>query len=191
MELSPEIIGAAIAAVPALLAPWISSSLQRRGLARKAREVEVIEKRVQVIERLLNLDKHLSEEEKNTLQAELADIVQDIVVERVRERTAAGTDVGILPRWNQYLLLYEQPNLKASVYRGFYWFFLAIGIVGAFSISALSYETADPDMPFAIIGALFYVVIGLFFRKAAMRQQESAQAQAKEKQDARTHPKEE
>ena len=183
MDISPQIVGAAIAAIPPLLSPWFSSSFQQRGLTQKAKEAEVIEKRIQVIEQLLALGQHLSEEKKNILQAELANIVQDIVAERQREHAAVGTDVRILPWWNRYLLLYDQPTLRASVYRGIYWFFLFIGIFGAFSISVLSYESEDPDLPFAIIGALVYVVIGLFFRAAAVRQQKRAQALAMEKSE--------
>ena len=182
-----------IGAILAVLSPWLNSSFQQRALVQKAKESEVIDKRVQVIERLLALDQHLSESEKAILETELADIVQDVIAERERERTAAGADVKTLPRWNRYILLYEQPNLKASVYRGFFWFFLAIGIFGALSMALLSDETTglESDLGFAILGASFYVVISLFFRAAAVRQQKSAQARAKEKQDARTHPQEE
>lgn len=184
MEIPKEIIAAAIAAIPAVLAPWISSSLQRRGLARKAREVEVIEKRVQVIERLLSLDQQLSEDKRNILQDELADIVHDIVAERAEERSVIGTDASKLPRWKRYLLFYSQPTLKASVYRGFYWLFLFFVLI--MLIFPFIEETKEP-LPVAIFGGLFYLAIGLTFRAAAVRQQKHAQALVKEKQDATTH----
>lgn len=178
MEIPKEVLVAVIGAIPALLAPLISSSLQRQGFARKAKEVEVVEKRVQIIERLLTLEKHLSDERRKLLQIELADIAQDLVAERVRERASGGTVVERLPMLRRALLVYEQPTMKASVYRGFFWLFLSLGLLGGLFSSFLKY--GDADWPFAIIGGLFYIAIGLSFRAAALRQHKRAQASAAE-----------
>lgn len=179
MDIPKEVVVAVIGAIPALLAPLVSSFLQRRGFAQKAKEVEVVDKQVQIIERLLSLEKHLSEEEKKLLQIQLADITQDIVQERKREQTVGETVVESLPIHHRWLLVYEQPTMRASVYRGFYWFFLAIVVLGGISASIASLQHGDTDWPFAIIGGLFYVTIALAFRAAALRQQKLAKASAR------------
>lgn len=178
MEIPREVLVAIIGAIPVLLAPLIGSSLQRRDLAERAQEVEVLGKRVQLIERLLALDKHLSDERRKLLQVELADIAQDVVAERRKERAAGGTVVERLSFVHRSLLLYELPTTRASVYRGFFWFFLSIGVVGGFSGALLPSKSGDSDWPFALIGGLLYIAIGLAFRGAAVRQHKRAQANA-------------
>ncbi len=180
MDIPREVLVALIGAVPAMLAPLISSFMQRRGFAQKAREVEVAEKRVQIIERLLSLEEHLSEKSKKLLQTELADIAKDFVEERIRERSAVETVVESLPIRRRWLLAYEQPTLRASVYRGFFWFFLAIGCLGGISGIIVNLQYGDKDWPFVMIGGLFYIAIGLAFRTAALRQQKRAQGSASE-----------
>ena len=174
MHLQTEVLVAVIGAISALLAPRISFLLQRQGLSQKAKEVEVLDKRAQIIERLLALERHLSEARTKQLQAELAEIAQDVIAERARELAAGATVVERLSFLRRALLVYEQPTMRASVYRGFYWFFLSVALVGGLSVSLLpSVERLS-----AVIGGLFYVVIGLLFRSAARRQQKRTQARA-------------
>jgi hypothetical protein len=119
MQIPKEVYVALIGAIPAL-ATLFSSFLQQRGSAHRAKEVEMLDRRVQVIERLLTLEKHLSDERKKLLQTELADIAQDLVADRLRERAAGGTAVERLPMLRRFLLVYEQPTKRASTYRGFF-----------------------------------------------------------------------
>jgi len=178
MDIPKEVVVALIGAIPALLAPLVNSLLQRRGFAQSAKELEAVEKRIQITERLLTLEKYLSEDKRKLLRAELAAVAQDLVAERVREHAAGGTEVEGLPFLRRALLIYAQPTMRASVYRGFFWFFLFFGILGGVSASFVSLQSGDTEWPFAVIGGLFYVVIGLFFRSAALRQQKRAQASA-------------
>ena len=184
MDIPKEVVVAMIAAIPGLAAPLFSSLLQKRGLAQRTKEVEMLEKRVQVIERLLMLEKHLSDERKKMLQIELADIVQDMVADRVRERAAGGTVVERLPMLHRVFLVYQQPTTRASVYRGFFWVLISIGIFTPFSAIAVAFseEVTANDLPYLLIvyigGSLFYVMLGLVFRSAALRQQKQAQAAA-------------
>jgi hypothetical protein len=165
-----QVVVAIIGATPALLAPLVTSLLQRRGSAREARELETIEKRVLIIERLLALEKHLPDGRKKLLQDELADIAQDLVTKRTRDFAVADTVVERLSFLKRVFLVYQQPTLSASVYRGFFWFFFSFGILGSLSTFLVGVQSDDPDWPFAIIGALLYIVIGLLFRAAALRQ---------------------
>lgn len=176
VDIPKEILVAVIGAVSALLAPLLSSFLQRSGNAQKAKELEVVEKQVQIIERLLTLEKYLSDERRKLLQTELADLAREVVAERVRERSPSATVVDRLPMWRRWFLAYEQPTMRASVYRGFFWFFLVIGVLGGTLGTMGSLQTGGADWPFAVIGGLFYLAIGLAFYFAALRQQKQAEA---------------
>ena len=61
-----EIWVAIITATPALVGIVVSWVLQNRGFAQRVKQVEAFEKRVQVIERLFTLEKHLSNKHKST-----------------------------------------------------------------------------------------------------------------------------
>lgn len=182
-NVTTQVVVAIIGATPVLLAPLVTSLLQRQGYAQKAKEVEMIEKRVQIIERLLALDEHLSDERKNLLKVELADIAQDLVAERSRVSVAGSMAVERLSFLSRTLLVYEQPTLRASVYRGFFWFFLSVGLLVALvaPFADMQSENTDMNWPFAVFGALFYVVIGLLFRSAALRQHKRVKAGAAER----------
>lgn len=180
MEIPREVVVALIGAIPALAAPLFSSLLQRRGAAQKSRDVELLEKRVNVIERLLALDKYLPDDHKAILRSELADITQDLVAERVRERAAGGTIVERLSVLRRFFLIYEQPTTRATIYRGFFWFFLFIAVGIPLSIiPAMKLEGAE-TWPITFFGTAFYGMVALFFRSAAIRQQKRAQTAAAE-----------
>ena len=171
MEIPKEILIAIIGAVPAIAAPLISSLIQRRGAAQKTIEVELLEKRVQVIERLLSLDKHLTDDRTILLQEELAEITQDLISDRVKERLGKETVIDSLSTIRRFFLIYVQPTIKASVYRGFFWFFCFIATFGSISVLLLGSELYDHEILMTtIFGLVFYGGIGLLFRSAAIRQ---------------------
>jgi len=181
-----EVVAAIIATIPAVLAPLASFWLQRQGFTYKAKELDVIEKRVQLIERLLALEGQLSAERRSALQQELADIARDLVAERSRERTAGATAVEQFSAWRRLLLAYEQPTMKASVYRGFFWFFLGLSVLVVFSSWTIGIESGD-EQPgdgvwmsagIALSGLVLYGGIGAIFRSAALRQHKQARASA-------------
>jgi len=172
MEIPKEVVVAIIGAIPALAAPLVSSLIQRQGDAQKTRGVELLEKRVQIIERLLSLDKYLSNDRAILLQEELDDIAQDLIADRVKERLVSGVVVDKISTLRRFLLIYEQPTIKASVYRGFFWFFCFITTVGGTSVLLLGSEFYEYEiMMTTLFGLIFYGGIGLLFRSAAIRQQ--------------------
>lgn len=177
-NVTAQVVVAVIGAIPVLLAPLITSLLQRQGFFQKAKEVEMIEKRVQIIEKLLALEEHLPDERKNMLKVELADIAQDLVAERVSVSVAGGAAVERLSFLGRAFLVYEQPTLRASIYRGFFWFFLSVGLLAGLSTALLGIESGEMDWPVVVIGASLYIVIGLFFRAAALRQRKRVKASA-------------
>jgi len=184
--MSPDVVPAIIGAIPALLAPFASSWMQRQGFTYKAKELDVIEKRVQLIERLLALEGQLSAERRSALQQELAEIARDLVAERSRERAAGATAVDQFSAWRRVLLVYEQPTMKASVYRGFFWFFLGLGVLVVLSSWMIGVESGSghpeggvgTSAVIAFSGLLLYGGIGAIFRSAALRQHRRAQASA-------------
>ena len=178
MDIPTEVITAIIAATPGLVGIIVSWILQHQESARSVKQIDTLYKRVQVIERLLTLEKHLTDERRDILITELAEIAEDLVTERVKERTAGAKTLELMPRLRRWLLLYDQPTWKASLYRAFYWIFtFFIGGMGSFV--TFSMPIADWDRPFLVFfPILFYVAIGIIFRSAAVRQQKQAQETA-------------
>ncbi len=186
MEISKEVVAAIIGAVPVVAAPLVAWMLDRRGEAKGIRRLEALEKRVQVIDRLLALDKHLTDERRETLEAELANIAQDLVADRAREHAAGKTAVERLTIVQRLLLLYDQPNRRASIYRGFFWAFLFCAFLGSGS-ALLTFSNEKPEQspwPTALFVFLFYFVIALMCRQGAKQQLRRAQMSASRSQKA-------
>jgi hypothetical protein len=193
MLIQREFLPALPSAIAAVLAPLIIFLLERRGLARKAKEIEVVEKRVQIIDRLLTLEKHLPDETKNQLPIELANIAQKLVAqnrvaEQVRERIAHETSVQRRPIWRRFLLVYPLPTIRAHIYRGVFWFLLLLSVLflsygllqtrhlpGRFMLLCTPGGFTMLVLP-SLVVLLFNVVIGLQFRGAALRELKRFQA---------------
>jgi hypothetical protein len=174
MTISRDISIAIITAIPLLMSPLMSFLFHRWGLARKVKEIELCEKRVRIIERLLTLEKHVSDsdEARNLLQIERAAILQKLGAERVRECNACETVVERLSIMRRTLLLYQQPTMKASIYRGFFWFFFSFGVLGILFMSFAVWQFGKKEDWLLPLGGLVYVAIGLLFRAIALRQLE-------------------
>ncbi|HUJ42279.1 MAG TPA: hypothetical protein VLW52_01605 [Opitutaceae bacterium] len=180
MAISKEVLAAVIGAVPVVAAPLVGWLLEHRGDSQRSKKLESLDKRAQLVERLLALDKHLTDERRQMLEAELVYIEHDLVADRVREHAAGTTMVERLSVLRRFLLLYDQPTRKASIYRGFFWAFLFCGFLGAGSalLTLANAKPEEPHWPTAIFVLLFYSGIGLICRAAARQQLKRAQAAA-------------
>src|SRR5262245_23642275 len=165
-----------ITAGSAFLAALINYLSQHVGLARKTNEIEVVVKRVQLIEELLKLD--LSDETRNPLKNELTYTAKHLIAERARERTAIDTDFEGLPILRRALLVYQQPTLRASVYRGLFWLFLSISVWVCLSVLVVVLSIGSPVWPIALFGGVVYFAISLVFRALAIHQLKLAKARA-------------
>jgi hypothetical protein len=169
-----EIIVALIGLASATLVPFVSSLLQRRNFDERSGEAGLLERRVRLIERLLANGKHLPEADHAKLEAELTHIVQQVVERHSIERESAEPKLESLSKWRRLLLAYEQPNLKASIYRGGFWVFTAIGLLGG--TATISSNNVANDTFYAVLGGLLYVAIGSVLRSAAVRQSRRSHA---------------
>jgi hypothetical protein len=163
-----EIIVALIGLASATLVPFVSSLLQRRNFDERSGEAGLLEKRVQLIERLLANRRHLPETDRTKLEKELAHIVEQVVELHSTERERAEPQTESLSWWRRALLVYEQPNLKASIYRWGFWIFTGIGLLGG--TATVSSDSVANDTFYAVLGGLLYIAIGWALRSAAVRQ---------------------
>lgn len=177
-----NLVIAIIGTIPAIAAPLISWLLPHRGFARRTRDLEALGKKVQLIERLVGLEEHLSEQQKKMLWAELADIAEDLVADRARVRSAVRMEVKGLSKLRLFLLLYDQPTTRASVYRVLFWSLWVFGLLGGLSLLTLTIagksDLDGRELPIAMLGTMFYLGLGLIFRSAARKQQKRARALA-------------
>jgi len=177
MDIPKEVWPAAVGAVPALLALFVTWILENRGSSQRLKHVTELEKRVQVIEKLLSLENSLPADFQEMLRVELTEIAQDLVANRVQERTAGETSVERLGRLRRWFLVYAQPSLSAHIYRALYWLFLAVVLFAALGILIEGTMRPELVLPLAV-GLLVYLLIAYLFRTAALRQQKRAQATA-------------
>src|SRR5262249_49762950 len=111
------ITGGIITAIPAIVVPMVSFLLERNGIAARIRETKLFEKRVQLIERLLANGSAVGVDERKQLEDELRHVVQQVLERQADSRSAVKSNVDTMDWWQRWLLLYEQPNSKASVFR--------------------------------------------------------------------------
>ena len=116
----------------------------------------------------------ITDEEKKIIRAELAYIAMDLVADRTRERAAGKMEVKLLSPVRRFLLLYEQPTTRASVYRALFWILSAFGLFSGILTLMMPYQLepgiSAPKWSMALFGMLFYLGIGYLFRSAARRQ---------------------
>jgi len=179
MEIPKEVWAAAIGATPALLALFVTWLLENRGTSRRLKHVTELEKRVQVIEKILALGNPLTADFQKRLRDELTEIGQDLFANRDQERTAGKTSVERLGRLRRWLLFYPQPSLSAHIYRVLYWFFLSVSLLIALAIVLTLFGgQKSPESYWILPALLFYPFIAYLFYAAARRQQRRAQAMA-------------
>lgn len=180
-----DLLIAIVGAAPAVLAPLISWVFTRMGVNSKSMELELLERQVGLIQKLGALEDDLLGQQKERLRTEVAEIVHDLVVDRERERKSGGTDTRGF-RWvKRFLLLYEQPNLRASIYRLMFWALSIFGLFVSVSVLAGNRELGPDWLAVFSFGAILYIGSALLFRAAARRQQNRARERA-EKHRERT-----
>lgn len=167
-----EIVVALIGLVSATIVPFMSSLLQRRSFDERAGEVGLLEKRVQLAERLLANAQYLEAKDRKTIEATLTQVARQLADQHRVESDSQKPKLESLSWWRKLLLAYEQPNLKASIYRAGYWIAIGFGLLGGVSATVVSEKSED--LKFAVIGGLFYIGIGFLWRSAAVRQKRHA-----------------
>ena len=157
-----------VPAIPVILAPIVAATLARRGEARRASELEALQQRTDLVDKLRTLRSVLPRDVADPLPREVDDIVGDLEALRLRDVVTIAEPGKQRSHFASAFLLYRQASRKASFYKGLFYFFTGIGILA--SLGALdSYLGHEGDAVYILIGALFYIGVGLAFRAAAVR----------------------
>jgi hypothetical protein len=172
----PQILTAIIAAFSALLAPIIAWWLSNRGKASHAKDIELLLKRLELVERTAAVvDKSCSNQ---GVANEIVQLEIEAVLESIRNRNIKQVLIGTLEikRLNplqRFFLNFSLSTITATVYRVAFYIFLVITFLGGLtSILFALYKGRTFDMFYLeglVGGMVLYFGISLLFRAAAVR----------------------
>ena len=166
-------IAAIITAVAGLLSTVVGWFLNQQGVSRQTKQLEALMARIDLIEKLSDsraipaqFDNDIEKLKVREMRAVLAGI--EALSETERARIAIpGAEMS---RWKRATLTYDQISLKGRVYKGLFYAFTFFAVIG--TAAALSVAT-PVEWVFALIGGALYLMIGLIFRRAAVRTYEA------------------
>lgn len=176
--MSDALIVGIIAAIAGLFTPVVGWLLNRQGVSHLTRKFNALKARIEFIEKLSDSKSHFAqfnnEIDKLTAQ-EMSAILAE--TEMLSETGRAGVAVpgAEMGKWQQAILSYAQISLKGRVYKGLFYAFSLIAITG--SAAALN-VAKEGETVFVLIGGVFYLIIGLLFRSAAVHTYETDKKKA-------------
>ena len=167
--MSEVLIVAIITAVAGLLSPIVGWFLNQQGVSRRTKELQALKARIDLLEKLSDSRARYPQfdDDIETLgQREMRGVLAEIesLSETVRARLAANKSE--MSRWKRASLTYDQISLKGNIYK---WLFYVFALVALFGTSSALAVGDKGQWVFAIIGGVFYFLIGLAFRRAAVR----------------------
>jgi hypothetical protein len=163
--------------VPAVIAPLLAWLTTLRAASRRSSELDFLLRRIELVDRVQKAQGQTQTVNPEALDAELRDIVADLA----DLRTGAGMHPpGTIQNphsgWRNWFLAYKQSSRKGKAYKALFYAFLTVALVGGIGIlsSGWDKETSAPShLEQIVIGSLgvgVYLVIGLAFRYAALRE---------------------
>lgn len=169
-----NIIVGIIAAVAGLLTTALGWLLNQMGLARQAKELEVLKSRLEVIEKLSDLQdttttlkSEIEKRRRMEIRAVLAEISDFTDIAQSR----ASTSKDKISWWNRIILGYNQISLKGRIYKGLFYAFTGFALLVWLSITRIENIEGETSGLWVtvLIGGIIYLLIGLAFRRAAIR----------------------
>lgn len=178
--MDPTIIVGIIAAMAGLLTTALGWLLNQLGISGKAKELEVLKSRLDIIDKLsdlqratADLDPDIEKLRKLEMRAILAEISDITEIDRegiVSQKVKMGW-------WSRATLDYHQISLKGRIYKGLFYSFSLFAVL--VSLSVIWVEFSDLGQWFiGLVGGGIYFLIGLSFRRAAIRTYEKDKKKA-------------
>jgi hypothetical protein len=163
--------------LPAVIAPLIAWLTSTRATSRRSSELDFLLRRIELVERVQKIQGQTTTGSTRVLTAEVQDIVEDLTNLRLGTTLHAPTMVQDQPsRWRRWILAYDQPSRKGSVYKLFFYILVVFGILGGIGTLTSGLDTS-PGAPgmleqtvIRVLGVSVYLGIGLAFRYAAIRE---------------------
>ena len=175
--------GTLIAGLPAVLAPSIAWLLSQIGVGRRTKDIEHLQKRIELVERLRPLQENneLKKRQFNEkLDAVVMDIVEDLAAFRETEQPVHAAAIQAQSRWRRFFLLYEQASIKGRIYRVLFYMFLffAVAMPVLYSTMGSSVGVKQGGVGVGLFSGVFYMVLCLLFRSAAVSNYRKMQKKA-------------
>jgi hypothetical protein len=164
--------------LPALIAPLLAWLSSLRATSRRSSELDFLLRRIELVERVQKVQSGTEATNQSVLDAELRDILADLTDLRVGAGTPHPSGAASNPQspWRRWFLAYKQSSRKGSAYKALFYVFIAfvaLGGIGMYS-SGLdkgpSAPSASDQILYGVLGVAVYLVIGLAFRYAAVRE---------------------
>src|SRR5258706_4008395 len=163
--------------IPAVIAPLIAWLTSTRATSRRSSELDFLLRRIELVERVQKIQGQTTTGSTQALTAEVQDIAEDLTNLRLGTTLHASTMVQDQPsRWRRWILAYDQPSRKGSVYKLFFYIFVVFGILGGIGSLTSGLDTG-PGAPgmleqtvVSVLGVCVYLGLGLAFRYAAIRE---------------------
>lgn len=162
--------------LPAVIAPLLAWVTSLRATSRRSSELDFLLRRIELVERVQKVQGESELANRPVLAAELQDIVADLTNLRLGLTHSAGALPNQQSRWRRWLLAYKQSSRKGAAYKALFYFFVVVGLIGGLGLlsSGLDKGAAAPSVleqvVIDVVGVGVYLVIGLAFRLAAIRE---------------------
>ena len=168
------LIVAIIAAVPGLLSPVVVWFLNQQGVSRQRKQLETLMARIDLIEKLSDsraIPAQFDNDIEKLKVREMRAVLAEIEALGETEQARIAIPVAGISRWKRATLNYDQISLKGRIYKGLFYAFNTFAVTGA--AAALYVATIPGTRIVAIFGSALYLMIGLIFRRAAVRTYEA------------------
>ena len=164
-----EIVLGLIAAIPALLSPVIAWSINRLGVGRESRELQVRAQTLEILERALSLQNTLRERDdpySETAKKELEQVMEFVEGRSVAFAEARKTEPEKHPRIRRALLLFKPQSKKAWVLHILFYLCLYEVI---FLFVLVFAEPKELSLIEALSGALVFGILAYVCQRYAMK----------------------
>ena len=164
--------------LPAVIAPLLAWLASLRATSRRSSELDFLLRRIELVERVQKVQGGTEVANRPALDAELRDIVSDLTDLRVGVLTLHPSATLPSPQsaWRRWFLVYKQSSRKGSAYKALFYIFIAFVALGAAGMvsSGLDRSPSAPSareqIVYGVLGVAVYLLIGLAFRHAAIRE---------------------
>ena len=154
----------------ASLVAWVTS---RAVSSRRASELDMLLRRIQLVEHAQKIQGENDTALRAELDSELHDIVAALAELRkanVARHPSAGVSA-TRSRWQEWLIAYKQASVKGTLYKFAFYascLFAVFGFLVPTTVNESDVGTLEA-FSVALLSGGFYLVIGLAFRSAAVR----------------------
>lgn len=168
-----EILIAIIAAVPVLFSPIVGWLINRIGLGRKFREVDLRIKKLELLEKAALLSRKESEgyeQINSSIDKAISDVITYLEVSDEIPQEQVHSGYATLSRTKKFLLLFKPHSIKGWVYRVLYYLNLYFIVIMPFMFISLTQtdKLEKTELPLMMPGMFIYIILTIIFHRLAV-----------------------